>query len=213
MAVNPIELAYRARTYVPSEEYRRGRRKKMYNPIRTTPALVAAMTHLGQPGMGLKAARERAHRAVQEPEAQRYLERLDWDGLLAFLDTIALFLKAGPQGRKEKGMRKFTDRESKPIPPAEVSRGARELEAQIRGQVNLNKLKKLGAHVTAARDKWEALAGLARFYPRAGIPKSYVDTLVERLETTDLRSFKQLVAQSLIFYEADRIETKGGKMS
>lgn len=209
MAANPIELAYRARTHVPSKEYQRGKRKKMYNPILTTPALVAAMTHLGQREMRLTTARERARRAVQEPEAQRYLEGLGWDELLAFLDTIALFLKAGPQGRKEKGMRKFTDRESRPLPPAEVSQGAQELKSLIKGQVNLNKLKKLGAHVTAARDKWEALAGLARFYPRAGIPKGYVDTLVERLETADLRSFKQLVAQSLIFYEADQIEHRG----
>ncbi len=202
MAQNPIELAYRARTYVPSEAYRRGKRKKMYNPIRTTPALVVAMIHLGREGMSLQTARERARQAVQEPEAQQYLAGLDWEGLLAFLDTIALFLKAGPQGRKEKGMRKFTDQRSDTLKPAEIGRRATELAGKIRGDVNLNKLKKMGAHVTAARDKWEALAGLARFYPRKGIPRGYVDALVEHLETTDLRAFKQVVAQSLIFYEA-----------
>ncbi len=72
----------------------------------------------------------------------------------------------------------------------------------IRGTVVKNKLKQMGAHVTTARDQWEALAALARFYPRNGIPKSYVDALVALLETVDLRSFKQVVTQSLIFYEA-----------
>jgi hypothetical protein len=205
MPHNPVELAYLARAYVPSEQYRRGRRKKMYNPIRTTPSLVAAMIHLGETGMGLKTARRRARDAVQEPEAQRHLARLDWDELLAFLDTIALFLKAGPQGRKEKGMRKFQDQRDDTLSSREISEHAQDLAARIRGDVNTNKLKKMGAHVTAARDKWETLAGLARFYPRKGIPKGYVDTLVERLETTDLRAFKQIVAQSLIFHEANRI--------
>jgi hypothetical protein len=209
MAHNPIELAYRARVYVPSDEYRRGQRKKMYNPIRTTPALVAAMTHLGEEGMGLETARQRARRAVQEPGSQRYLEGLNWGELLAFLDTIAVFLKAGPQGRKEKGMRKFENRKNDVLSRAKASQQAQDLATRIRGDVNTNKLKKMGAHVTAARDKWEALAGLARFYPRKGIPKGYVDALVEQLETADLRVFKQVVAQSLIFYEANRIKAGG----
>jgi hypothetical protein len=210
MAEHPVELAYHARTYVPSEQYRHGQRRKMYNPIRTTPALVAAMVHLGEERMGLREARERARRAVEEREAQRYLERLDWDELLAFLDTIAVFLKAGPQGRKEKGMRKFENQRDDVLSPEESSRKAQEFAKQIRGDVNKNKLKRMGAHVTAARDKWETLAGLARFYPRSGIPKTYVDGLVEQLETTEMDVFKQIVAQSLIFYEADVIRG-GGK--
>jgi predicted small integral membrane protein len=209
MAKSPIELAYRARTYVPSEEYRRGKHKKMYNPIRTTPALATAMTHLGRQGMGLETARERARQAVQEPEAQRYLTGLDWDELLAFLDTIAVFLKAGPQGRKEKGMRRFEDRRSDRLSSEEIGAAAQDLaEKHMRGDVVTNKLKKMTAHVTAARDKWEALAALARFYPRKGIPKAYVDELVGRLETADLRSFRQIVSQSLIFYEAGLIDRR-----
>jgi len=210
MAEHPIELAYRAHVYVPAEEYRRGLQKKMYNPIRTTPALVQAMTHLGPQGMSLAEARRRAKRAVQEPRADRYIESLDWASLLAFLDTIALFLKAGPQGRKEKGMRKFEDKGSKTLLPAVVSQQARALADRMQRErdVNTNKLKKMGAHVTAARDKWEALASLARFFPRKGIPKGYVDALVEQLETTELGDFKQVMAQSLIFYEANLIESR-----
>lgn len=200
-----IEMAYKAQAFVPSEAYRRGERRKMYNPIRTTPALVQAMTHLGEPGMGLAEARQRAKRAVQEPEAERHIDHLDWDGLLDFLDTIAIFLKAGPQGRKERGMRKFNPRDKADLTSQQVSEKARELAEKIPRSTNANKLKKMGAHVTAARDQWEALAGLARFYPRGGIPKSYVDALVEQLETTNLRSFKQVVAQSLIFFEANLI--------
>jgi len=207
MTDHPIELAYRAHSYVPSEEYRRGRRKKMYNPVRTTPALVEAMIHLGPTDMGVQKARSRAKRAVEEPRAARCIDSLDWDGLLDFLNTIALFLKAGPQGQKERGMRPFRDREKNVLSSKEVTEIARPLaREEITGQVVTNKLKTMGAHVTAARDKWAALAALARFYPRSGIPKGYVDALVEHLETTDLESFKQVVAQSLIFYEADGIE-------
>ncbi len=209
MADHPIELAYRAHRYVPSEDYRRGRRKKMYNPIRTTPALVKSMIHLGPFEMQLQEARHKAKRAVEQPQAAQRIDALDWDGLLDFLNTIALFLKAGPQGRKERGMRQFEDREKNALSAQEVAQIARPLaREQIKGDVVKNKLKTMGAHVTAARDKWEALAALARFYPRSGIPRGYVDALVERLETIDLDSFKQLVAQSLIFYEADQIKSQ-----
>lgn len=209
MAEHPIELAYRAHGYVPSEDYRRGRRRKMYNPVRTTPALVEAMIHLGPSEMGLQEARRRAKRAVEHPQAAQRIDTLNWDGLLDFLDTIALFLKAGPQGRKERGMRPFEDREKNVLSSKEVTQIARPLASeQIKGDVVKNKLKTMGAHVTAAHDKWEALAALARFYPRSGIPKGYVDALVEQLETIDLDSFKQLVAQSLIFYEADQIKKR-----
>lgn len=209
MSQSPIELAYRAHTYVPSESYRRGRQKKMYNPIRTTPALVQAMTHLGPRTLGINEARRRAKDAVREPEATRHIDELGWDSLLSFLDTIAIFLKAGSQGGKERGMRKFEDRGDATLKPPEISQRARALAGEnIRGDVGKNKLKKMGAHITAARNKWEALAALARFYPRSGIPCGYVDALVEQLETIDLDSFKQLVAQSLIFYEADIIEAK-----
>lgn len=208
MPDHPIELAYKARLFVPSEQYRRGQRRKMYNPIRTTPALVQAMTHLGERGMGLAEARRRAKRAVQEPGAERYIDSLDWAGLLDFLDTIAVFLKAGPQGKKERGMRKFNPTREDILTTAQVGQKAIELADRIPRGSNTNKLKKMGAHVTAARDKWEALAGLARFYPRSGIPKPYVDTLVELLEVTDMRSFKQMVAQSLIFYEANQIRER-----
>jgi hypothetical protein len=208
MPDHPIELAYKARLFVPSEQYRRGQRRKMYNPIRTTPALVQAMTHLGEQGIGLAEARCRAKRAVQEPGAERYIDSLDWAGLLDFLDTIAVFLKAGPQGKKERGMRKFNPTREDVLTTAQVGQKAIELADRIPRGSNINKLKKMGAHVTAARDKWEALAGLARFYPRSGIPKPYVDTLVELLEVTDMRSFKQMVAQSLIFYEANQIRER-----
>jgi hypothetical protein len=205
--VHPIELAYRAQRYIPTADYRHGRRRKMYNPIRTTPALVQAMVHVGPQAMGLRAARERARQAVAEPDAARYIAALDWDALLAFLDTIAVFLKAGPQSRKERGMRTFEPRpeeEKERLDNQAISERAQALARDdIRGTVVKNKLKQMGAHVTAARDQWEALAALARFYPRNGIPKAYVDALVALLETADLRSFKQVVTQSLIFYEAN----------
>lgn len=104
-------------------------------------------------------------------------------------------------------MRNFEERRNDILSSQSVSTEAQKLAAGlVKHEVVVNKLKQLGAHVTAARDKWEALAALARFYPRKGIPKAYVDALVAQLETTDLRSFKQVVAQSLIFYEANQVE-------
>lgn len=206
MKRNPIELAYAAHMYVPTDKYRHGRRRKMYNPIRTTPALVQAMLHLGPQKMDLHTVRQRGVRAVQEPEAAAYLQTLDWEELVAFLDTIAVFLKAGPQGRKERGMEKFENKDEQVLTSKQVSEQAHALLKKIRGEVNKNKLQQMAAHVTAAQDKWEALAALARFYPRNGIPKLYVDALVRGLEITALRSFKQVVAQSLIFYRAEQVE-------
>ncbi len=208
---HPIELAYQAHRYIPVNDYRHGQRRKMYNPIRQTPALLQAMVHVGEATMGLSEARRRARVAVEEPEAARYVESLDWTGIKSFLDTIAVFLKAGPQGRKERGMRSFEYRKDEVLSSQAVSEAARKLADGITTRdVVTNKLKQMGAHVTAARDKWEALAALARFYPRGGIPKAYVDALVECLETADLRSFKQIVAQSLIFYEANQVKKRAG---
>ena len=104
-------------------------------------------------------------------------------------------------------MRSFEQRGDKVLSSQAVSQAARKLAGDIKERnIVTNKLKQMGAHVTAARDKWEALAALARFYPRGGIPKAYVDALVAHLETTDLRSFKQIMAQSLIFYEANQVK-------
>lgn len=211
MSNNPIQLAYQAKEYVPSQDYLHGQRRKMYNPIRTTPALVQAMTHLGEQELSLTEARRRARRAVQEPQAEAYIDSLDWAGLLDFLDTIAVFLKTGPQKRKEQGMRKFNPKEkSESLSRQKIGETAIELaEGMPKSKdINLNKLKKLGAHISAARDEWEALAGLARFYPRSGIPQKYIDALVKLLETTEIQSFKQVVAQSLIFYEANDIRSR-----
>lgn len=207
--MNPIELAYQAHRYIPTADYQHGQRRKMYNPIRQTPALLQAMVHVGEAELGLTEARRRAREAVEEPEAARLVQSLDWAGLLMFLDTIAVFLKAEPQGRKEQGMRTFEQRSDTVLTSQAVSETAQQLAGGITERnIVTNKLKQLGAHVTAARDKWEALAALARFYPRNGIPKAYVDALVAQLETTALPSFKQLVAQSLIFYEAKQVVEK-----
>lgn len=207
MARHSIELAYQAHRYIPSADYRHGQRRKMYNPVRQTPALLQAMVHVGEAEMGFDKARRQAQKAVEEPEAARYMQSLDWAGLLTFLDTIAVFLKAGPQGRKERGMRAFEQRADEVLSSQAVSEAAQKLAAAITGRnIVKNKLKQMGAHVTAARDKWEALAALARFYPRSGIPKPYVNALVAHLEKADLRSFKQIVAQSLIFYEANQVK-------
>lgn len=209
----PIRLAYKARAYVPVEEYRRGHRKKMYNPIRTAPALVQAMDHLGPQALPLHEARRRAKRTVQEPEAAAYIDSLGWQALKQFLSTIVLFLKTDPQWRKEKGMEKFTNRAETPLTSEQVSERALVMAGIIyrsaQSDVNRNKLKRLSAHIAAAGNKWEALSGLARFYPLRGVPQDAVDELVTALGEMDLHSFKELVAQTLIFYEATIAGWKG----
>jgi hypothetical protein len=208
MDAKAIALAYKAHRYVPTEEYRRGQRKKMYNPIRAAPTLLAAMDHLGEAEFSLREARRRAQNAVAEAEAARYLEGLDWDGLKDFLGTIALFLKAGPQG-KERGMQTFEDRAQQRLDPGEIGWRALEIAGKLqqsREQKNLNKLKRMTGHIAAARDKWEALAVLARFYPLSGVPGPVVNDLVDQLGKLHLDTFKDLVARALLFYEA---KTKG----
>lgn len=204
MNIEAIQLAYHAHNYVPSEEYRRGRRKKMYNPIRAAPVLLAAMDHLGECEFPLEEARQRARNAVAEPEAARYIEELNWEELKAFLGTIALFLKAGPQG-KEKGMHQFQDQAQARLSPDELGQRAMNISNKLlktRRDNNSNKLKRLSAHITAASDKWEALAVLARFYPLRGVPGPVINDLVGQLEELHLDTFQELVAKALLFYEA-----------
>jgi hypothetical protein len=223
MAEHPIKLAYEARQLVPLYLFETNKLKKKDNPIVTTPTLCQAMIHLGKSDYPLTKARraaidlayDRKHKKTYMKPVEdwkRFLGLIEtWEGLLSFLENVSIFLKAGAETEKEKGMRLFEHREDKTLSSGEIAQRARPLASeQIKGDVVKNKLKKMGAHVTAARDKWEALAALARFYPRSGIPKGYVDALVEHLEEIDLRSFKQLVAQSLVFYDADQIRT-GGK--
>jgi hypothetical protein len=206
MTTEAIQLAYHAHNYVPAEEYRRGQRKKMYNPIRAAPVLVAAMEHLGPAEFPLEDVRQRAREAVAEPRAAAHIEGLDWDQLKAFLSTIALFLKAGPQPqRKETGMRQFENKDNKHLSSEELGQRAMDISRKLlktRAENNINKLKRLSAHITAASDKWGALAVLARFYPLSGVPGPVVNDLVGQLEQLDLDKFQGLVAKSLLFYEA-----------
>jgi len=221
MAEHPIKLAYEARQLVPLYLFETNKLKKKDNPVVTTPALCQAMIHLGESGYPLTTARraaidlayDRKHKKTYMKPVKDWKRLLGlietWEGLLSFLESVSIFLKAGAESEKEKGMRKFEYSEGEALSPGEIAQLARPLASeQIKDDVVKNKLKTMGAHVTAAHDKWEALAALARFYPRSGIPKGYVDALVEQLETVDLDSFKQLVAQSLIFYEADQIKKR-----
>jgi hypothetical protein len=213
MAVqNPIELAYRAKGFVPTQAYHRGQRKKAFSPIRAAPALVQAMAHLGPGKLSLAQAKERAKRAVQEPDAASYIEGLNWPELEQFLSTIALFLKAEGQQGKEKSMKKFSDRSQKRPSSQEIGERALDLARIINQkgqQVNNNKLKRLSAHLAAAGDKWEALADLARFYPLKGVPQPAVDEMVDVLAEWELPAFKSWVTQALIYYEASKKGWKG----
>lgn len=71
------------------------------------------------------------------------------------------------------------------------------------GNINLNKLKRLGARLSASRDPYDTLSPLARFYPLKGVPKEVIDHLVEKLGEVELESFKNLYVLGLRFYEAE----------
>lgn len=207
---NPIELAYEAKDYVPTEEYCRGQRKKMYNPIHATPVLVQAMDHIGEANFGVMRARERAWQIILEPEARACLATLDWQGLRRFLSTLAMFLKASPVG-KEKGMRTFQDQSEETWDTKRIGQEAKllaDILMKTRGSNNDNKLRRLSARVKGARNKWEALASLAQFYPLSGVPQKVGDELVAKLEVVNLATFQDLVAQMIIFYRAFKIAPK-----
>lgn len=216
MDKHPIALAYRAARFVPTESFRthRDRYKKMYNPVKTAPALVQAMTHLGETRLPLGEAKRRAHEAIQEPEAQAFINDISsWTQLRDFLDTLALFLKAEVQvwqGRKKRRqtMRAFQRQGEEHWDTKKVVPKAKELSEQIARErdININKLKKLESCIKGCRNEWEALARLAQYYPLSGTPARVIDEWVTLLGQVDLDTFKQLVSYTVVFCRADDIE-------
>jgi hypothetical protein len=218
-AASPIELAYQAARYVPTEAYRthEERRKKMYNPVKTAPTLVQAMAHLGEKGMPLPKARQRAWEAILEEGARQYVEGIgEWSQLCDFLDTLALFLKAEVEvrvGRKKRrqAMRKFVQRSDDRWSAKELVPKAQELAQKIGKQrgVNVNKLKKLESRIKGCADKWEVLASLAQYYPLSGVPSAVIDDWVDDLGQVHLDTFKQLVSYTVVLYRAEGLKRKG----
>lgn len=208
MTNNPVKMAYEAHAYIPVATYRKGGRRKTHNPAVAAPALVQAMEHLGPGAMPLADARIRARRVIQEPEAARFIAALDWNELKQFLSDVALFIKASGQlKRGQKGMRRFEDqREVVALNAEERAQMAMRIAGKLgtaRGdKANRNKLKRLSGHIGAASDKWDALTSLARFYPLKGVPEEAINEMVGLLEQVDLYTFKEIVAQSLVFFEA-----------
>lgn len=219
---HPIQLAYQAARYVPTEDYRthQDRRKKMYNPVKTAPTLVQAMTHLGEVALPLPDAKDRAKATILEPEAKHYIEHIhEWSQLRDFLDTLALFLKAEvevPVGRKKRrqAMRKFAPKpkeQRKRWETSELVRRADEYAQAIVGKkdINDNKLKKLESRIKGCRDEWEVLASLAQYYPLSGVPSDVIDDWVSDLGDVPLDTFKQLVSYTVVLCRAERIKKKG----
>jgi hypothetical protein len=102
-------------------------------------------------------------------------------------------------------MREFlTKSEKRNLSTKELIDEAMDLAERFRKRkdVNKNKLKRLGARLSASRDPYEALAHLARFYPLKGVPEDVINHLVEKLGELELESFKNLYALGLRFYEA-----------
>jgi hypothetical protein len=212
MADHPIEQAYEAYRDTPFGESTQSEIDKLIN---TTKALAQAPTHLDRTRLSFREFQRRAVQLIPERHIHPYLKQIrEWDDLASWLTVLATFLKAGPdkdRKGKEEAMRTFQLADNRrEWSSKKISKKAQKLSAKLseNEDANKNKLKRLGAQINLARDPWEALAALARFYPRQNVPKKYVDELVKHLGQTDLRSFKRLVAQSLIFYEADQIKAE-----
>lgn len=206
MSANPVELAYKAHTYIPVEKYRKGKDKKAHSPAVAAPALAQAMQHLGPEGLPLAKAVVEARKAIQEPQALAYLEQLDWEELKTFLNTVALFVKAGGQVKRgQTAMRAFVAAQERRYSAEERAQTALALASTLKKHkepANRNKLQRLSAQVAAAHNKWDVLVCLAQYYPLRGIPEPAIDEMVGLLEQADLYSFKEIVAQSLVFFEA-----------
>jgi len=219
---HPIELAYKATQFVPTEDYRthKGRRKKTYSPIKTAPTLVQAMGHLGEVALPLPEAKERAGATIQEPEAKQYIDHIhEWSQLRDFLDTLALFLKAEVEvrvGRKKRrqAMRKFVPRpkeQRERWDTARLVKRAGQYAQTIAGKkgINDNKLKKLESRIKGCGNEWEILASLAQYYPLSGVPADVIDDWVSNLGDLALDTFKQLVSYTVVLYRAESIKKKG----
>ena len=130
------------------------------------------------------------------------VQRLDREGFQQFLSVLSFFLKAETKERGE--MQRFNRVSEEQLSRQDLAEKAMELSGKLRvgREVNANKLKLLGARLSASRDPYEALAHLARFYPLKGVPKEVIDHLVEKLGELELESFKNLYALGLRFYEA-----------
>jgi hypothetical protein len=202
---HPIAQAYRIYTHLPKTV------KKMRNPRRSAPAVVQAMQHLGPQKLQLSKAQKNARDALGNTKEAKIVYQLDWQQLQQFLSSVALFLKAKTgRGKSEKPMKQFKDRGNKKLASQELNEGALKIaELMSVKDVNGNKLKRLSAHIGNAQDKWQALGSLARFYPLKGVPTKAVDELVTQLEKVDLHSFKELVAQAVIYFEAANKGWKG----
>lgn len=211
----PIELAYNAFRYVNSEAYRINQRKKNRDPAQTSAQLIQAMDHLGPDTMTLAEAHRQAKIAIDDDDASAFAQQLDWHELREFLGTVALFLKATREvtvngKKKQQTMHAFEDKRQHSLPAQGRVQFAQKV-AQIlkREKANRNKLKRLSSQIAGTRDKWEALAVLARYYPLRDVPPAAIDEMVAALNLVDLYSFKELVAQALVFFEASQKGWKG----
>jgi hypothetical protein len=205
-----IEQAYQAYREVRSKDPEADDLDELTNRLK---ALAQAPLQLRDTDITFEQYQDRVAQLVGKKRINSYIEQCkQFEDLAAWLAVLVTFLKAGPNKKregKEVSMRAFQlAEEIEPMEPEQLSKRAQELSAKLENNASRNKIKSMGAHLNLARNHWEALAILARYYPRQRVPKNYVDALVEHLGKTDLRSFKRLVAQSLIFFEANQINAE-----
>ena len=210
-SVDVIKLAYQASTYAPpQEDFRRGRRKKTYNPLQTAPTLNKVITHL-EGANDFQWMKRKARLLVLEKEAAAHIDSIcTLEELRQFLATFSLFLKVG-KSKGTPGMKKYEE-ESRPeaLSTAQAIDRAYQLSEANRwnSDMNLNKLTKLAARVRGCRSKSECLGVLAQNYPLSGIPKELIDNFVGLLGRVDVSSFQQVVNQTLVFYKAQKAQQK-----
>lgn len=138
------------------------------------------------------------------PYSNEVIEGMDPEEALKLINNLSALIKAEKEKKRMKELRRVSeDRLSHEMLNEKALKLAERLCSEGQG-VNSNKLKRLNARVSASRDPYEALAHLAKFYPLKGVPADIIDALVEKLGKLELRSFKDLFALGLIFYEAKK---------
>ena len=121
-----------------------------------------------------------------------------------YLTALSLFLKAKEAGGM-RNFRPFPEERKSHLSGRQMVEYAEQIAQELWKEANLNKNKhkRLTASFSQARDQYEAIAILAKFYSlKKGICRGTINKFVEYLERCSLQSVKDLMVLVLIFYEA-----------
>lgn len=146
---------------------------------------------------------QRVYKSIDKNPPKSLLRRLrDPAFLMPYLTSLSLFLKAEGERKMREYRPSLSEDEKEQLTGKKMTDLATEISQSIKNH-NINKHKRLAAGVTNAKKPYEALAVFAKFYPLSGISQDAIDKLIGCLEEYQFQSVKDLLALSLLFYEAN----------